>query len=99
MITIRLIFFAILQLEFGETHNIVIKEPIELRQIFDFFQSKSGKKGSSFFLENEELKKGFTILIDGRNILALEGLDTSLSHDCEVSIFPLIAGGFFKLGL
>ncbi len=94
MITIKLSFFAILQTEFGEAHNIVLKEPMKLREILDFFQSKYNEKGSTFFLENEELKKGFTILIDGRNIHALEGLNTSLSHNCDVSFFPLIAGGF-----
>ncbi|MFW9904086.1 MAG: MoaD/ThiS family protein [Candidatus Thorarchaeota archaeon] len=94
MIKINLTFFATLQQEFGEVYSIVIKEPIEFRQILDSFESKRGEKGSTYFLENEELKKGITVLINGRNILALEGLNTYLDQDCEVSIFPLIAGGF-----
>ncbi|MFX0207575.1 MAG: MoaD/ThiS family protein [Candidatus Hodarchaeota archaeon] len=93
MIKINLTFFATLLHEFGETNSIVLKEPIEFRQVLDCFQSKRGETGSIYFLENGELKKGITILIDGRNILALEGLNTYLDQDCEVSFFPQIAGG------
>ena len=95
MITIKLTFFAILQTEFGEEQKISVEEPFTLIQLLNFFQSKNGEKGSSFFLENEKIKSGFTILIDGRNILALEGLTTILEKDCEVSFFPLVAGGCF----
>lgn len=93
MIKINLTFFATFQHEFGEANSIFIKEPIEFRQILDCFQSKRGETGSTYFLENGELKKGITILIDGRNVLALEGLNTYLDQDCEVSFFPQIAGG------
>lgn len=93
MIKIKLTFFASLQHEFGEVSSIVIKESIELREILDFFQSKRGKRGSTYFLENGELKKGITVLINGRNILALEGLNTYIDQNCEVSFFPQIAGG------
>ena len=93
MITIELAFFATLQKEFGEINTIVIEEPMEFRQILDLFYSKDDQIGSSFFLENEELKKGFIVLINGRNILALEGLNTHINQNCEVSFFPIIAGG------
>ena len=94
MIKIKLAFFATLQHEFGEVSNIIINESIEFREILDFFQSKRKEKGSTYFLENEELKKGITVLINGRNILALEGLNTYIDQDCEISFFPQIAGGF-----
>ncbi|MFX1284269.1 MAG: MoaD/ThiS family protein [Promethearchaeota archaeon] len=93
MITIKLSFFAILQTELGETQNITVEEPIRLQQVFDLFQSKKGERGSSFFIENDELKKGLTILIDGRNIHALDGLNTILDKNCDVSFFPVLAGG------
>lgn len=99
MIMIKVSFFAILQTEFGETHNITIEEPIRLLQLFDLFQSKKGERGSSFLIENDELKKGFTILIDGRNIHALDGLTTVLDKNCEVSFFPTLAGGLFNISM
>lgn len=94
MITIKLSFFAILQSRFGEGQSIEIDEPMRLIQLFDLFKSNNGEKGSFYFLENGKLKAGYSILIDGRNIHALEGLYTIIGKNCEVSFFPLIAGGF-----
>ncbi|MFX0015678.1 MAG: MoaD/ThiS family protein [Promethearchaeota archaeon] len=99
MITIELNFFAILQAVFGDEYRITIEEPIPLIQLLDLFHSKDGEKGSHFFLEDGELKKGFSILIDGRNIHALEGLNTILEKNCEVSFFPIIAGGIFNYSI
>ncbi|MHA2247551.1 MAG: MoaD/ThiS family protein [Candidatus Hodarchaeales archaeon] len=96
MITIKLSFFAILQTKFGHEQHITVKAPIRLIQLLDLFHSKSGEKASSFFLENKKLKSGFTILIDGRNIHALEGVNTVLENKCELSFFPLLAGGFIN---
>jgi len=93
MIIIKLEFFATLQKEFGEANTIVIEESMEFRKILDLFHSKEEEKGSFFFLENGELKKGFIILINGRNLLALEGVNTHINQNCEVSFFPIIAGG------
>lgn len=93
MITIKLTFFASLQKKFGEADTIVIKEPMEFRQILELFHSKDDQKGSTFFLENGALKKGFIVLINGRNILALKGVNTHINQNCELSFFPIIAGG------
>lgn len=93
MITIKFSFFATLKKEFGEANTIIIEEPMEFKQILDFIHSKNKEKGSSYFLENEELKKGFIVLVNGRNILALKGVNTCINHNCEVSFFPIIAGG------
>ena len=93
MIPIKLTFYATLQHEFGEVKIIVLKEPMEFRQILNHFVSKHGEIGKSFFLVNKELKKEFIVLINGRNILALDGMDTEINQNCEVSFFPKIAGG------
>ena len=41
----------------------------------------------------EELERGFMILINGRNIEHLQGLQTSLREEDIVSIFPPAGGG------
>lgn len=94
MITIKLSFFAILQSRFGEEQSIEIHEPMRLIQLCNLFKSNNGENGSFFFLEHGKLKAGYSILIDGRNIHAMGGLDTIIGKNCEVSFFPLIAGGF-----
>ncbi|WP_048150362.1 ubiquitin-like small modifier protein 1 [Palaeococcus ferrophilus] len=40
-----------------------------------------------------ELEKGFMILVNGKNIEHLNGLDTPLKEDDTVSIFPPAGGG------
>jgi molybdopterin synthase sulfur carrier subunit len=40
-----------------------------------------------------ELSDAIIILVNGRNVLYLKGLDTPLEADDEVSIFPMVAGG------
>ncbi|UCE14607.1 MAG: MoaD/ThiS family protein [Candidatus Heimdallarchaeota archaeon] len=93
MIIINFSFFATLQGDFGEEQQITCNEPITLIQLLDSFQSENGEKASAFFLENGKIKDEFIILIDGRNVHALEGLNTVLKENCEVSFFPLLAGG------
>jgi molybdopterin synthase sulfur carrier subunit len=43
--------------------------------------------------KGNELSDEIIILINGRNIVHLQGLDTLLSPDDEISIFPVVAGG------
>ncbi|MHA1967217.1 MAG: MoaD/ThiS family protein [Candidatus Hodarchaeales archaeon] len=93
MITVKLSFFALLQEHFGKERYISIDRPIRLIELFQLFKSDEGEYGCSYFLDNANLKSGFTILIDGRNIQALDRLKTILVKNCEVSFFPVIAGG------
>jgi len=39
------------------------------------------------------IKKGTIILIDGKNVLHLDQLDTQIDQDCVVSLFPPSGGG------
>ena len=43
--------------------------------------------------ENRNPKKAVIILVNGRNIVHLEGIDTSLNNGDTVSIFPPVGGG------
>jgi molybdopterin synthase sulfur carrier subunit len=95
MITLKLIFFAFLQEEFGKEQIITIKEPIRLIQLFDLFSSNIKENGKVIFLNNGTLKTDYIILINGRNIQALNGLSTILDSNCEISFFPLLGGGSF----
>jgi molybdopterin converting factor small subunit len=94
MITLKLSFFAFLQEVFGKDRFVTIDEPIRFIEIFNLFKSENGLDSASFFLDNLSLKNGFSILIDGRNIHALKGLNTILDEECEISFFPAIAGGY-----
>ncbi len=41
----------------------------------------------------KELEKGFIILVNGKNIEHLQGLETPINEDDTVSIFPPAGGG------
>lgn len=43
--------------------------------------------------EAGELRRSVNVFVNGRGVPHLEGLDTKLQPDDEVSIFPPVAGG------
>jgi molybdopterin synthase sulfur carrier subunit len=52
--------------------------------------------GSNFrrkIFNGNEISSEIIILINGRNIVHLQGIDTVLSNEDEISIFPVVAGG------
>ncbi|MGZ4198765.1 MAG: MoaD family protein, partial [Thermoleophilia bacterium] len=56
----------------------------------------AGRYGASFrraVLSGAELSAEIIILVNGRNVRYLRGLDTPLQASDEVSIFPMVAGG------
>ncbi|PNR97986.1 MoaD family protein [Petrotoga olearia] len=64
-----------------------VKEIIKLldREFDNYFNRKLLKGG--------ELKSGTIILLNGRNILHLQGLDTLVENKDEITIFPPSGGG------
>ena len=44
-------------------------------------------------LSGDGLGGEIIILVNGRNVLYLEGIDTPLKASDEISIFPMVAGG------
>jgi len=43
--------------------------------------------------DGENIGSNAIILVNGRNIQFLEGIDTTLSESVTISIFPVVAGG------
>ncbi len=52
----------------------------------------STAKGYLTLINGKELA-GMIVLINGRNIKELQGLDTILDHGVTISLFPPVAGG------
>ena len=44
-------------------------------------------------LENGDLRPQINVLLNGREVLHMEGIDTTLSDGDTVSVFPPVAGG------
>lgn len=43
--------------------------------------------------EDGEIKRFINLFVDGQEVRTLEGLDTAVSENAEVSIIPAMAGG------
>jgi len=86
-------YFATIRTYTGETERRVEDAPADLRELVT---ALAGRYGTSFrraVFSYDELNGEIIILVNGRNVLYLQGLDTPLKADDEVSIFPMVAGG------
>ncbi len=65
-----------------------------VQDLIDQLSEKFGEKFRKMLLEpNGSLKPYFHILVNGRHVRLLAGLQTPLSKDDVVAIFPPIGGG------
>lgn len=60
--------------------------------IRDLLRRKPGLEGHVID-EDGHLVKYVSVFLDGRDIRHLDGLDTTVSGEAEISIFPPVAGG------
>ncbi|MFW9830610.1 MAG: ubiquitin-like small modifier protein 1 [Candidatus Thorarchaeota archaeon] len=74
-------------------------EAATVQEIINILGKQFGEKFNRMLLEdNGSLKSYFHVLVNGRHIRLMQGLQTSLSDGDVVAIFPPIGGGafFFK---
>jgi MoaD family protein len=86
-------YFATIRTYTGETGRHLDDAPADLRELLT---TLAGRYGTSFrraVFSGGELSGEIIILVNGRNVRYLQGLDTPLAADDEVSIFPMVAGG------
>lgn len=85
-------FFANLR-EITKDHEITLKlENVKVKDALLVLEEKYGRDFRDVVFDPEgELY--VRILINGRNIEYLEGLDTQVAGDDTVSLFPPVAGG------
>lgn len=63
---------------------------IELR---DYLCEKYGKKAENIFYKNGQISDEIIIMVNGRHIKHLDGLETNLKETDTVALFPVVAGG------
>ena len=59
-----------------------------LQHLEDEFEGLEGQ-----FVEDGEIRPQINVLKNGREVLHLDGLDTTLEPEDTISIFPPVAGG------
>jgi molybdopterin synthase sulfur carrier subunit len=85
-------FFAYIR-DFTGSKEINIDSCLTLRELLDKLCRKYGEKFSGKVLAGDKLRDDIIIMVNGRHILHLQGLETNLEENDEISIFPKVAGG------
>jgi molybdopterin synthase sulfur carrier subunit len=91
---IQVKLFATLRLNLGIAQvNIEIDKAITMLQLLNLVCEKLDTDILPELIENGEIMVGTILLINGKDVLHAEKLETMISEDCEVSIFPPVGGG------
>ena len=87
-------FYSLLRLKLGNASiQLTLDQPLPVRELLDQVSSHFDHDLRPDLLEDGGIKKGTMLLVDGKNVLHLDQLDTQIDQDCVVSIFPPAGGG------
>jgi len=64
-----------------------------VREVLHKLIKKHPRLEREIFAEDGSIQSQVNVLLGGRNVRWLDGLDTELDEDQELAIFPPIAGG------
>ncbi|MFX0054600.1 MAG: ubiquitin-like small modifier protein 1 [Promethearchaeota archaeon] len=94
MMKVTVKFYATLRDLIGkkEPIDVELEKGATISKLLDELYLDSGIK-ETMIAEDQKVKPDITILINGREIKFLNGIETKLSSGDEISIFPLVAGG------
>ena len=86
-------YFATIRSYTGEPARRLDGAPAHLRELLTELAERYGASFRRAVFTGDELNGEIIILVNGRNVLYLQRLDTPFTTDDEVSIFPMVAGG------
>ena len=86
-------YFATIRTYTGETARRVDDPPATLGPLLETLATRYGTLFRRAVFAGDQLSGEIIILVNGRNVLYLQRLDTPLEANDEVSIFPMVAGG------
>lgn len=73
--------------------EIDLEEGATIHQLLQVLFERYSSFQDKIFNESNELRKWIQILLNGRSIKFLQGLETKLSNGDIISLFPPVAGG------
>ncbi|QSQ09046.1 hypothetical protein H0A61_01403 [Koleobacter methoxysyntrophicus] len=85
-------FFAYIR-DYTNSREIEFGYCKTVRELLQRLCKKYGQKFKDRVFKGEELSGEVLILVNGRDIVHLNHLNTTLNEDDEICIFPVIAGG------
>lgn len=95
MNNVKIIFLSLLtDITDVEELNLPIEEGKNIRTILEQLTIKFGSKFEEMiFKSSKDLSKYVIITVNGKDIRSLDGLNTKVQNDDEISFIPAIAGG------
>jgi molybdopterin synthase sulfur carrier subunit len=90
---VRVKAFAMLRDMVGKESLIDLPDGSTVRNLLDRIASRHRDFQGHVFASDGSLSSFVTVLVNGRNILHIDGLQTLISDGDEVAIFPPVAGG------
>lgn len=91
---IQVKLFATLRLKLGIAGlEIEIDKSITIMRLLELVSQKLKIDIIPELIKDGTILEGTILLINGKNILHAEKLETSITEDCEVSVFPPSGGG------
>lgn len=96
MVKVRVRVFAILREELGWKENEVLVSGDRLKDLLLELKVKEGSLYEKITKDDKKLIKGWKILLNGRDIDFLDGINTKLNTNDLIAIFPPVAGGKIK---
>ncbi len=93
---VKVKFFTLFRLEYGlsEIDIKVNKDKISLKELLSLIDEKANKDISKkLFTDEKKIKSSAIILVNGKNIFHLNGLETTLKDGDVISLFPPGGGG------
>jgi molybdopterin synthase sulfur carrier subunit len=91
---IRVRFFTILRELIGKREEeALVQDGASVKEVLDLLSERYGKEFSDYLFEGKKLREHIQILLNGTNIMTLEGVETRLKDDCTLAVIPPMEGG------
>jgi molybdopterin synthase sulfur carrier subunit len=91
---VKIEFFATLRLALGVASiEIELSSPKTIREIIKIASDKLGTDIEPKLFEGDKIRRGTMILVNGKNIHHINGLDTMIHPGDRIAVFPPAGGG------
>jgi molybdopterin synthase sulfur carrier subunit len=91
---IQVKLFATLRLNLGVSSlEIETSNPITIMELLELVSTKLDSDIIPELIEDGKIMVGTILLINGKDILHAQKLETMITEDCVISVFPPVGGG------
>jgi MoaD family protein len=77
----------------GSKHTVELEEPATIITLTNQIQRKTGYKRGGYLGEFKVGGPDLAIMVNGKNIQLLKGIDTEICDEDDIVIMPFVVGG------